>query len=87
MQELIIGLVLLLGSHSVVALAPGWRVVVRERLARRGGLKVKGAPPAQSNDAFALVAGVLLYALIAFGTHASLFGVAPFGSWPFAGGR
>ena len=198
MEQLIIGLVLLLGSHSVVALAPGWRVAVRERLgragwiwavsllstvslvvvvigfkamriepvvlrvpgvaahwvaralmlgvfpillstwfpgrlsravrhplpaaialwavahliangmlhdailfgsflawaaldawslARRGGLKLKGQAPADSNDAFAVMAGLLLYALIAFVTHASLFGVAPFGGWPFAGGR
>jgi uncharacterized membrane protein len=72
---------LLFGSFLAWAALDAWS------LARRGGLKLKGAPPAQSNDAFALMAGVLLYALIAFGTHASLFGVAPFGNWPFMGVR
>jgi uncharacterized membrane protein len=64
-----------------------WAALDAWSLARRGGLKLKGRAPAESNDAFAVMAGLLLYGLVAFGTHASLFGVAPFGSWPFAGGR
>jgi uncharacterized membrane protein len=72
---------ILFGSFLAWAALDAWS------LARRGGLRFKGKAPAESNDAFAVMAGVLLYALIAFGTHASLFGVAPFGSWPFAGGR
>jgi uncharacterized membrane protein len=72
---------ILFGSFLAWAALDAWS------LARRGGLALKGKAPADSNDAFAVMAGVLLYALIAFGVHASLFGVAPFGSWPFAGGR
>ena len=72
---------LLFGSFLAWAALDAWS------LARRGGLTLKGKAQGESNDAFAVVAGLLLYALIAFGTHASLFGVSPFGGWPFAGGR
>jgi uncharacterized membrane protein len=55
-----------------------WAALDAVSLARRGGLKLKGAAPAESNDAFAVAAGLIAYALMAFVVHATLFGVAPF---------
>jgi uncharacterized membrane protein len=63
-----------------------WAALDAVSLARRGGLKLPGAPPAESNDAFVLVAGLVAYALVAFVIHATLFGVAPFGEWPLRRG-
>ncbi len=65
--------VLLFGAFLV------WAVVDRISLKRRQPIPVLGAPPSKFNDAIAVIAGLVLYAVFAVWAHAWLFGVAPAG--------
>ena len=69
--------VLLFGGFLLWAVAD--RVSVKRRAAAGLLRSLPLGPPRLVNDAIALVAGLLLYALTALWLHAPLFGVRPFG--------
>jgi uncharacterized membrane protein len=56
-----------------------WAVADRISFKRRPARPVAGAPPRPSNDAIAVGAGLLLYALLVARVHQWLIGVSPLG--------
>jgi uncharacterized membrane protein len=54
-----------------------WAVLVRISLKRRAPRPVPGALPKPWNDALAVIAGLVLYAVTVVWLHRALFGVAP----------
>ena len=70
------------GSLADVLLFGGflaWAVADRISLKRRPPHAVPGAPAGATNDAIAIVGGLLLYALFVWRGHAWLIGVSPLG--------
>ena len=66
--------VLLFGSFLAWAVFD--RIAVKRRAQKRA---VPGAPPSSSNDAIAVVGGLLLYAAFVLAVHRWLIGVSPLG--------
>lgn len=56
-----------------------WALADRITLGGRTPPRVRGAPPAKTNDLIALIGGLLLYGALVGGLHAWLFGVSPLG--------
>ena len=56
-----------------------WAVLDRISLKRRTPRATPGASPARANDAIAVIAGLAIYAIIAFHLHQRWIGIAPFG--------
>ncbi|MBX3610801.1 MAG: NnrU family protein [Hydrogenophaga sp.] len=69
--------VLLFGGFLVWAVAD--RISIKRREAAGLGRSVRAASPRASNDAIAVVGGLVLYAVFAFWAHGFLIGVRPFG--------